>query len=189
MRRICRGLIRFNTCKSKTIILKVTVYEKSIFNCGIDRAFKAPILGDATRFLNGYLCQPPIIGFENDENWGLLDGIRYPIIQGNFFIKAHRIFKDKIIEKNNNRFWKWELTNFTSPYLFFAYRAIGSWSVQKLSHRKISILYSYSYFSKNLLCHPINWLFVKIQLKGMMNKALIGIKTQAESNKDFYYST
>ena len=67
--------------------------------------------------------------------------------------------------------------------------AIGSRSVQKLSHRKISILYSYSYFSKNLLCHPINWLFVKIQLKGMMNKALKGIKTQAESNKDFYYST
>ena len=54
---------------------------------------------------------------------------------------------------------------------------------------KISILYSYSYFSKNLFCHPINWLFVKIQLKGMMDKALIGIKTQAESNKDFYYST
>ena len=122
--------------------MKVTVYEKSIFSCGIDRAFKAPILGDATRFLNGYLCQPPIIGFENDENWGLLDGIRYPIIQGNFFIKAHRIFKDKIIEKNDDRFWKWELTNFTSPYLFFAYRAIGSWSVQKLSQRKISILYS-----------------------------------------------
>ena len=169
--------------------MKVTVYKKSIFSCEIDRAFKAPILGDATQFLNGYLCQPPIIGFENDQNWGLLDGIRYPLIQGNFFIKTHRIFKDKIIEKKDNRFWKWELTNFTSPYLFFAYKAIGSWEVQKLATGKISILYSYSYFSKNFLCHPINWLFVKIQLKGMMDKALIGIKTQAESNKDFYYST
>ena len=101
--------------------MKVTVYRKSIFSCEIERAYKAPILGDATQFLNGYLCQPPIIGFENDENWGLLDGIRYPLIRGNFFIKTHRIFKDKIIEKKDNRFWKWELTNFTSPYLFFAY--------------------------------------------------------------------
>ena len=69
MRRIYWGLIRFKLRKSKIIILKVTVYKKSIFSCEIDRAFKAPILGDATRFLNGYLCQPPIIGFENDENF------------------------------------------------------------------------------------------------------------------------
>ena len=168
--------------------MKVSVYKKSIFNCAVERAFKAPILGDATQFLNGYLFQPPIIGFENDENWGLLNSVRYPLIQGNFFIKTHRIFKDKIIEKCNNKYWKWELTNFTSPYLFFACRAIGSWSVQELSNGKISIIYSYTYFSKNLLWHPINWLFVKIQLQGMMKKALIGIKAQAESNNDFYYS-
>ena len=168
--------------------MKVSVHKKSIFSCELDRAFKAPILGDATKFLNGYLFQPPIVGFENDENWGRLNGIRYPLIQGNFFIKAHRIFKDKIIEKCDNRYWKWELTNFTSPYLFFAYRAVGSWKVQELSNGKISVSYSYSYFSKNLLWHPINWLFVKIQLKGMMSKALIGINTQAESNKKFYYS-
>ena len=46
-------------------------------------------------------------------------------------------------------------------------------------------MYGYTYFSKNLLWHPINWLFVKIQLQGMMKKALIGIKAQAESNNDF----
>ena len=78
--------------------MKVSVYKKSIFNCEVERAFKAPILGDATQFLNGYLFQPPIIGFENDENWGLLNSVRYPLIQGNFFIKTHRIVKDKIIE-------------------------------------------------------------------------------------------
>ena len=65
--------------------MKVSVHKKSIFSCEVERAFKAPILGDATQFLNGYLFQPPIIGFENDENWGLLNSVRYPLVRGKFF--------------------------------------------------------------------------------------------------------
>ena len=123
--------------------MKVSVHKKSIFSCEVERAFKAPILGDATKFLNCYLFQPPIIGFKNDENWGLLNSVRYPLIRGNFFIKTQRIFKDKIIEKCNNKYWKWGLTKITS-YLFFTCRVIGSWSVQELSNGKISIMYSYA---------------------------------------------
>ena len=99
-------MIRINDLNQTLKILKVSFHIKSIFSCDIESAFKAPIQGDATQFLNGYLFQPPIIGFENDENWGLLNSVRYPLIRGNFFIKTHRIFKDKIIEKYNNRYWK-----------------------------------------------------------------------------------
>ena len=39
-----------------------------VFNCSLERAFKAPILGDATKFMRGYLFQPPVTGFEDDKN-------------------------------------------------------------------------------------------------------------------------
>ena len=35
-----------------------------VFECSLDRAFRAPILGDATKFMKGYLFQPPVTGFE-----------------------------------------------------------------------------------------------------------------------------
>lgn len=165
--------------------MKASVKLKAIFNCNIERAFKAPILGDATKFLNGYLFQPPIIGFDDVENWGNINGERVPIIKGNIIVKSHRIFTDKITERNENKNWKWELSNFTSIYLFFAYKAVGEWEVNEILRDKIFVVYKYSYFSKNILCHPINWLFVKIQLKGMMRKAIKGIKKQAELNKAF----
>ena len=94
------------------------------------------------------------------------------------------MFTDTIIEKKENHFWKWELTNFTTIYLFFAYKAIGEWHVNQLSKKKILVTYSYSYYSKGLLYHPINWLFVNIQLKGMMKKVIKKIKTLAELKEE-----
>ena len=79
-------MIRVNDLNPTLKILKVSFHIKSIFSCDIERAFKAPILGDATQFLNSYLFQPPIIGFENDENLGLLNSVRHLMIRGNFFI-------------------------------------------------------------------------------------------------------
>ena len=167
--------------------MRASTSISSEFKCSIERAFKSPILGDATKFLNGYLLQPPVIGFEEDESWGEPGGFRYPIIQGNLLFKSHRSFLDTIVEREENHYWKWELTDFSSPLLFFAKRGIGEWEVEELAPHKINVRYSYTYFAKSIIAYPINWLFVKIQLRGMMKKAIKGIKLQAESGERLYY--
>ncbi|MGY8977995.1 MAG: hypothetical protein ACKVLJ_07560 [Cytophagales bacterium] len=68
-----------------------------VFECSLEIALKAPILGDATRFMKGYLFQPPVTGFEDYKNWGEINGIRYPINNGNFLVKKGRMFKDVIL--------------------------------------------------------------------------------------------
>lgn len=167
--------------------MKTSVTVTSVFNCSQERAFKAPMLGDATKFLNGYLFQPPVIRFEEDETWGEINGYRYPVIKGSLFFKSHRLFTDTITEKKPNDSWRWELTNFTSPFLFFPKIGIGEWKVTPINENTHSIKYTYTFYSKNAFLQPINWLFMKIQYKGMMKKAIKGIKLQAESNNDFYY--
>ena len=67
--------------------MKFSYEIKDVFDCSIERAFKSPILGDATKFMKGYLFQPPVIGFEDDKNWGQINGKRYPINNGNFLVK------------------------------------------------------------------------------------------------------
>ena len=113
--------------------MKFSYEITDVFNCSLERAFKAPILGDATKFMKGYLFQPPVTGFEDDETWGQINGIRYPINNGNLFVKKGRMFKDVILERTENSYWKWTIYDFEFKSLFFASKAIGEWHVKRLN--------------------------------------------------------
>ena len=39
----------------------------------------ASVLGDASKFMNGYLFQPAVTGFEEDKTWGQINGKSDPI--------------------------------------------------------------------------------------------------------------
>lgn len=167
--------------------MKIKIELTDEFLCSVDRAFKAPILGDATKFLNGYLFQPPVVHFEEDETWGEVGGIRYPVTNGNLFMPKGRIFTDKILEKDNNKIWRWMICDFKVPMMFFAKKAIGEWEVKPGKENKIAVRYSYTFYSKNIFYHLFTVLFGLIQWKGMMKKAIKGIKKQAERNERFVY--
>tara|TARA_B100001540_G_scaffold313746_1_gene337278 strand:- start:969 stop:1490 length:522 start_codon:yes stop_codon:yes gene_type:complete len=169
--------------------IKYSYRLKDIFECSEERAFKAPILGDATKFMKGYLFQPPVTGFEEDQTWGQINGIRYPISNGNLFVHKGRMFKDVILERDENKYWKWTIYDFEFKTLFFIERAIGEWEIKKLSDNKTEVIYTYTYYSKKKLFKPLTWLLVNIQIKGIMIRALAGIKLQAQSNDDFIYKT
>ncbi|MBI33935.1 MAG: hypothetical protein CMP67_01050 [Flavobacteriales bacterium] len=169
--------------------MKYSYRLKDIFECSEERAFKAPILGDATKFMKGYLFQPPVTGFEEDQTWGQINGIRYPISNGNLFVHKGRMFKDVILERDENKYWKWTIYDFEFKTLFFIERAIGEWEIKKLSDNKTEVIYTYTYYSKKKLFKPLTWLLVNIQIKGIMIRALAGIKLQAQSNDDFIYKT
>jgi len=160
---------------------------KDVFECSLERAFQAPILGDATKFMKGYLFQPPVTGFEEDQTWGEINGLRYPINNGNLLVKKGRMFKDVILERDENKYWKWTIFDFEFKTLFFIEKAIGEWEVKKLSDNKIEVAYTYTYYSKKKLFNPLTWLLVNIQIKGIMVRALSGIKKQAEFGEKFIY--
>ena len=169
--------------------MKVSFKINDVFDCSLERAFKAPILGDATKFMKGYLFQPPVTGFEDDKTWGQIDGIRYPINNGNLLVKKGRMFKDVILERVENKYWKWTIYDFEFKTLFFISKAIGEWYVDAINENKIEVTYIYSYYSQNRLYRPLTWLLVNIQIRGIMKKAIKGIKEQALSNEPFIYET
>lgn len=167
--------------------MKYVCKIKDVFECSKERAFKAPILGDATKFMKGYLFQPPVTGFEDDKTWGQINGIRYPINNGNLLVKKGRMFKDVILEREENKYWKWTIYDFEFKTLFFIEKAIGEWELRKLEENKVEVIYTYTYYSKKKIFNPLTWLLVKIQIKGIMVRALSGIKQQAQSGEDFVY--
>ena len=169
--------------------MKYTYEIKDVFECSKERAFKAPILGDATQFMKGYLFQPPVVGFENDKTWGEINGLRYPISEGNLFVKKGRMFKDVILERVENKYWKWIIYDFEFKTFFFIKKAIGEWELKNIHHNKIEVIYRYTYYSKKKIFNPLTWFLVNVQIKGIMVRALKGIKQQAQSNENFVYET
>ena len=167
--------------------MNVSFKINDVFDCSLERAFKAPILGDATKFMKGYLFQPPVTGFEDDKTWGQINGIRYPINNGNLLVKKGRMFKDVILERVENKYWKWTIYDFEFKTLFFISKAIGEWYVEAINENKIEVTYIYTYYSKNRLYCPLTWLLVNIQIRGIMKRAIKGIKEQALSNDPFIY--
>ena len=97
------------------------------------------------------------------------------------------MFKDVILERIENKYWKWTIYDFEFNSLFFIQKAIGEWNVEELNENKIQITYTYTYYSKKWIYKPLTWILVKIQVKGIMKRAIVGIKEQAQSNKPFIY--
>lgn len=169
--------------------MKTKVELSDVFNCSQERAFKAPILGDATRFLNGYLFQPPIIGFERDETWGQVNGLRYPVTNGNIFMPSGPFMADEVLQRVENKYWQWSIYDILPKALFFMNRGVGEWTVKPLSENRMSVTYSYTFHSRNWFEYLITKVFAIVQWRGMMKKAMKGIRLQAESNEPFIYET
>lgn len=99
---------------------------QSIFNCSLERAFKIPILGDATKFFPSYPFLPKLIGFIEDQTWGKAGGHRIPISSASLFSKKGPMFFDKILVREENKYWKWELSDFKSNMFFLQIKPKGS---------------------------------------------------------------
>lgn len=172
---------------STIIQLTTNITLRATFHTSRERAFQTPILGDARQFLNGYRFQPPVTGFGEDATWGQVNGLRYPETQGNAWIPKGRLFTDQVLERKENHSWKWRIYDFQVPMLFFAYQAIGEWTVAEKQPDQIEVAYSYTFYAKNPLFHLFTRLFCLVQWKGMMQQALRGIQKQAESEGAMMY--
>jgi len=157
------------------------------FNCSLERAFKTPILGDATQFLTGYGVIPACTGFVDDATWGQVGGHRIPLVEGSLFNSAGPQAFDVILAREENRYWKWQIDQFT-PSLFFATKAQGEWWCTDNGDGTITVKWTYTFFSRHALLHPITWGFVRLFWNGLQRQAIRRMKSIAESDAEFVYS-
>lgn len=165
--------------------VKNTIFDS--FTCSLERAFRAPIHGDATKILVEYGFVPPVKGFVKDETWGVVGGSRIPIMKGNLFVKEGEYGFDEIFEREDNKYWRWGVTKLGLS-LFFATKAQGEWWTTDNQDGNISIKWTYTYFSRNIFMQPITWLFVKIFWRKIMQNGMQGIKKMAEDEEPYIYN-
>ena len=168
-------------------VAAVSVSLSARLRCSRWRAFAAPILGDATRYLCGYRLQPPVVAFEDDDTWGQPGGVRYPVTVPTALLPGGRLLTDTVLERVEGKRWRWQIDAFTAPTLFFVDRAVGKWVVGPPEGGVVPVQYGYTYHPTRPAYTPLLRLFVAVQVRGMLRQALREIQAFAESDAEMLY--
>lgn len=166
--------------------MEFKIRTTSIFNCSLERAFKAPILGDVTKVHTGYGLMPAVTITTNDKNWGKVGSIKNIYASKSLTFKGGEVSTDEIIERIENKYWKVEVGNFKS-WMLNIWKFTFEWKTKQIEPNKIQINYNYTIHGKGILLIPLQWLFANVFYKKYMKQVLENVKKMAEGNESFQY--
>lgn len=158
----------------------------STFNSSLERAFKTPILGDATQFLVGYGVVPAVVRFTDDETWGKPGGTRIPHSAMGLLSEGGAIGVDEVYERIENEYWRWGIAQFLQWGMGFT-EFQGELFFRENDNHTVDVRWVYTLYSKSALAYPFHWLFGHIFWKGQMKLAIQKMKNYAESDAAFLY--
>ena len=162
--------------------IKVT----TIYNCTLERAFKTPILCDVTKVHTGFGIMPKVTHSTDDENWGQIGSSKKVYAAKSLTQKGGFVSVDKVIERIENKYWKFEVNDFQSWILGFS-KFTGEWRTSEIEKNNIVVEYIYTLHSDIMLLYPLNWLFANTIWKTYMKHVLENVKQMAYQNEPYKY--
>jgi hypothetical protein len=166
--------------------ITTTISIRTIYNCSLERSFKAPMLFDVTKVHTGFGLMPRVTHTTDDENWGK-PGSTKKVFVGKSMTQAGGFGSvDTVIERIENKYWKIEVSDFQAWMLGFS-KFVGEWKTTELEPNRIQIDYTYTLYSEVALLYPLNWLFTKVFWKIYMGRVLENIRKLTLSDEAFKY--
>lgn len=164
-----------------------TTQTTTIYNCTLERAFKAPMLCDITKVHTGYLMTPKVTHCTNDETWGKIGGSRKVFFAPNFMSKGVSTAMDRVLERRENDYWKIEVGEMSAPSMGIK-KFEGEWSTIPNSNGTVIIHYRYTLFTSNTLAYPFHWLVTKVLWRIYMKHVLENVRKMAEGDEPFLHN-
>jgi len=146
-----------------------------------EKCFKVPICCDLKEIMTGYGPLPPSGGVINDQTWANPKGERTVIAFGK------PLCSEKIIERKENTYWKYQLVDFKQKTFFFVRSVTGEINIIKEQDNSCIIISTYTFKNKNLLTLPITFLFLHLLWSGLQKKGLYNMKKLAEGTPIYKY--
>lgn len=150
-----------------TTKVKVT----AIYQSTLTQAFKTPLLCDVSKIHTGFGLMPKVTHSTDHENWGKVGASKKIFTAKSLTQKGGFTSTDKILERIENEYWKFEVSDFQSWMLGFT-KFTGEWRTIELSKNQILIEYTYTLHAKKILLYPLNWLFAETFWRIYMKRIL-----------------
>ena len=152
-----------------------------MINSSIEICFKTPIYCDVKEIMTGYGPLPASEGVIEDYTWANPKGCRTVLAFGK------PLCTEKIISREENSYWKYELINFQQSTFFFVKKVIGEITINESKSNQCNVKTRYTFIHKGILSWPITFLFVHLLWSGLQKKGINNIKKLAENNPSFMY--
>jgi hypothetical protein len=162
------------------------VSTSTIYECSLERAFKTPILCDVSKVHTGYGIMPKVTHCTDDEHWGQPGASKKVYVAKSLTQKGGFASVDKVIERIENKYWKFEVSEFQSWMLGF-YKFTGEWKTTEIETNKVLVEYTYTLYSENALLYPLNLLFARIFWKSYMKRVLENVRHMAYNHEPYLY--
>ena len=167
--------------------MKLKVHLSTTFHCTVQRAFKTPLLCDVTKVHTGFGLMPKVTHCTDDENWGQV-GASKKVFVGKSPTQAGGFASvDTILERVENKYWKFEVSDFQSWMLGFT-KFTGEWRTTELNQDEILVDYTYTLHAHNLLLFPLNYLFARLFWKRYMAQVLRNVQQLAKTNEPYQFA-
>ncbi|MCB9195179.1 MAG: SRPBCC family protein [Flavobacteriales bacterium] len=163
-----------------------TVEISSVFPCGIERAFKTPMLCDITKVHTGYLFMPKVTHCEDDQNWGKPGGSRRVFMAKTLAFKGGEALLDTVIERRENEYWKIKVNEVKTASLGI-HTFNGEWITTPISENETKVVYRYTLEGKGKLLYPFQWFLANIMWKKYMKQVLNNIRILALNNSPYLF--
>ena len=167
--------------------MKIQVHISTIYNCSLESAFKTPMLCDVTKVHTGMGLMPKIISTSDDADWGKVGSTKRVFAAKSWTQKGGYVSMDKIIERDENRYWQIEVYDFQSWMLGF-YKFVGEWKTTELEKNQIQIDYFYTLHAKGVVLYPLQWLFAKLFWKTYMRQVIENIRLLTLNQEPYRYA-
>lgn len=166
--------------------MEIKIEISTTYKCSLERAFKTPLLCDVSKVHTGFGMMPKITHSTEDENWGQIGSSKKVYAAKSLTQKGGFASVDRIFERIENDYWKFQVDNFQSWMLGF-YKFVGEWKTTEIEPNNILVVYTYTLHSDNSLFYPLNWLFAKTIWKTYMKRVLEIVKQMAYDNEPYKY--
>ena len=166
------------------MIFKIEV--TTIFNCSLERAFKTPMLCDVTKVHTGFGLTPRVTHTTDDDNWGQIGSSKKIFVAKSLTQKAGYASMDRILEREENKYWKIQVDDFQSWMAGF-YKFVGEWKTTQIEVGKIQVDYTYQLHSDKPHYYLLNWLFAKLFWPIYMRRVMHKIKMMAYDKEPYIY--
>ena len=166
--------------------MEIKIKVSTTYKCTLERAFKTPLLCDVSKIHTGFGLMPKVTHTTDDENWGQINSRKKVYASKSLTQKGGFVSVDKVFERIENDYWKFQVDDFQSWMLGF-YKFVGEWKTTEIEPNNILIEYTYTLYSDNPLFYPLNWLFAKIFWKTYMKRVLENVRQIAYNNEPYKY--
>ena len=116
--------------------MEIKIKVSTIYKCSLERAFKTPLLCDVSKVHTGFGLMPKVTHCTEDENWGQIGSSKKVYAAKSLTQKGGFASVDKIFNRIENDYWKFQVDDFQSWMLGF-YKFVGEWKTTEIEPNNI----------------------------------------------------